>query len=455
MSSLVQGSDGKFYGTTAQEGPSGKGTVFQIDTSGSLTTLHGFGGPDGASPRAGLIQGSDGSFYGTTKSGGAGNCGTVFQIDALGIFNTLYGFDAGDGANPAAGLVQSADGSLYGTTSGDDADFDYPCIDFCGTLFHIDSSGALTTLYRFTGGDSGSNPHGGLVTASDGSYYGTTKWAGANGLGTVFRVDASGVLTTLHSFDGSDGANPTAELLEASDGNYYGTTSQGGGDGFGTVFRIDASGSLTTLHSFAGGFDQPTQLYGDGATPVGGVVQGSDGKFYGTTRAGGSWDSGVIFRMTVPLSCYPAVAISAPVSICAGQTAVLDAGPGFSSYLWSTGATSRTITVSPTTTTAYSVDVVGQFACSSSASTTITANTVPAVPTISQAPNPDGSVTLTSSGASSYLWSTAETTQSISVSIRAGTRSPRPTARGVRRPRLSRMSLLRRQAPMCLSSTAM
>ncbi len=76
--------------------------------------------------------------------------------------------------------------------------------------------------------------------------------------------------------------------------------------------------------------------------------------------------------------------------------------------------------MSPTTTTAYSVDVVGQFACSSSASTTITANTVPAVPTISQAPNPDGSVTLTSSGASSYLWSTAETTQSISVSTSGG-----------------------------------
>jgi uncharacterized repeat protein (TIGR03803 family) len=77
---LVQGSDGNFYGTTSFGGASNDGTVFQITPAGSLTTLYSFSGGDGSHPFAGLVQGGDGDFYGTTFRGGAGNSGTVFKL---------------------------------------------------------------------------------------------------------------------------------------------------------------------------------------------------------------------------------------------------------------------------------------------------------------------------------------------------------------------------------------
>src|SRR5207302_10946622 len=95
-----------------------------------------------------------------------------------------------------------------------------------------------------------------------------------------------------HSFNGGDGRSPEAALVQGSDGNFYGTTLLGGAHLEGTVFKIDATGSLTTLHSFSG---SP----GDGAVPFAGLVQGSDGNFYGTTASGGAFCPATGFRMTL------------------------------------------------------------------------------------------------------------------------------------------------------------
>jgi uncharacterized repeat protein (TIGR03803 family) len=274
---LVQASDGSFYGTTEGGGSNKAGTVFRVDASGALTTLHSFTGGDGRSPQAALVEGTDHKFYGTTYSGGTSDAGTVFRIDTAGLFTTLYSFTGdGDGGFPAASLIQGTDGSFYGTTVGT-ADFDYPSGQ--GTVFRINSSGALVTLYTFTGGTDGAFPEAPLLPGSDGSYYGTTLAGGANNLGTVFRIGLDGSLTTLHSFGGSEGMGPAGGLALSKDGKYYGTTSQGGAYNLGTVFRIDPSGSLTTVHSFAGP---------DGATPLAGLIQGSDGSLYGTTSQGGT-----------------------------------------------------------------------------------------------------------------------------------------------------------------------
>src|SRR5436309_13290607 len=97
-------------------------------------------------------------------------------------------------------------------------------------------------------------------------------------------------LTTLHSFNGGDGRSPEATLVQGSDGNFYGTTPLGGAHAKGTVFKIDSTGSLTTLHSFSG-------FPGDGAVPVAGLVQGSDGNFYGTTALGGTYFRGTVFKI--------------------------------------------------------------------------------------------------------------------------------------------------------------
>jgi uncharacterized repeat protein (TIGR03803 family) len=289
--SLIQVMDGHLYGTTINGGANGDGTVFRIATNGTLLTLHDFLGPDGANPRAPLIQAADGNLYGTTLGGGAvGGYGTIFKIDTNGtMLTTVHSFLNTDGADLYAGVVQGTDGNLYGTTSTGNVSRHY------GTVFKIDTNGtALTTLHGFRPFPEGSTPEAGLIQATDGSLYGTTYQNGANGFGTIFKVDAGGAtFQTLHNFAFSDGARPQASLIQAMDGNLYGTTfTGGGGNGKGTIFRIDTGGStFTTLHIFSGG---------DGSSPYSGVLQAADGNLYGTTESGGAnVNFGTIFRIDV------------------------------------------------------------------------------------------------------------------------------------------------------------
>jgi uncharacterized repeat protein (TIGR03803 family) len=282
---LVQGSDGNFYGTTSHGGTNGDGTVFKISTNGALTSLYSFtGGNDGAYPYAGLVQGSDGNFYGTTSGGGTNGDGTVFQISTNRALTSLYSFTGGnDGGEPYAGLVQGSDGNFYSTTSGGGTNGD-------GTVFKISTNRALTSLYSFTGGNDGSSPNG-LVQGSDGNFYGTTYNGGTSNLGTVFKISTNRALTSLYSFTGSnDGANPDAGLVQGSDGDFYGTTQQGGTNGYGTVFKISTNRALTSLYSFT--------LGNDGGYPDAGLVQGSDGNFYGTTEYGGTNTLGTVFKIS-------------------------------------------------------------------------------------------------------------------------------------------------------------
>jgi uncharacterized repeat protein (TIGR03803 family) len=292
---LVQGSDGNFYGTTFFS----QGSVFRITPSGDLTNLYSFiGGSNGDYPSAGLVQGSDGYLYGTTSDERSG-FGTVFQISTNGVLTNLYSFTGGnDGANPFAGLVQGSDGYLYGTTwddSGASIDGEFGP----GTVFQISTNGALRTLYAFgmvtnANNDAldGANPAAGLVQGSDGNFYGTTYGGGTNDFGTVFEISTNGVLTNLHSFTGgNDGANPEAGLMQGSDGYFYGMTEYGGTYSNGTVFQISTNGDLTTLYSFTGG--------DDGWSPLAGLVQANDGSLYGTTEIGGLYGYGTVFRLTI------------------------------------------------------------------------------------------------------------------------------------------------------------
>ena len=286
---LVQGRDGDLYGTTSQGGAGGLGTVFRMTPTGALTTLYSFSGTDGANPYAGLVQGTDGSFYGTTYQGGAGDCGTAFRITPSGALTTLHSFLAYvNGQYPAGGLVQGADGNFYGTTEQAGSGF--------GTVFKMTPDGALTTLHSFNWDPDGAYPEAGLVQGADGSFYGTTSYAGYHGVGagcpcgTVFKITPSGTFATIHWFGFSDGSEPLSGLVQGTDGNFYGTTSGGGGAaGYGTLFKITPAGVLTTLHSFA---------FGDGSIPQDNLVQGTDGNFYGTTSSGGPGTYGTVFTIT-------------------------------------------------------------------------------------------------------------------------------------------------------------
>ena len=219
-------------------------------------------------------------------------------------FVTLHNFTGADGVNPTAGLVQATDGNFYGTTGYGGANCD-PAAGLCGTIFKMTPSGALTTLYNFcsqAGCVDGKGPLGGLVQATNGSLYGTTYAGGTNGAGVVFKITPSGTLTTLYNFctqaGCTDGGSPVAGLVQASNGNLYGTTQVGGANGGGTIFKITPSGTLTTLHGFCA-------LSGcaDGQFPDGGLVQAMNGNFYGTTASGGTNLScnsgcGTVFKVT-------------------------------------------------------------------------------------------------------------------------------------------------------------
>jgi uncharacterized repeat protein (TIGR03803 family) len=358
---LIQGSDGTFYGTTTQGSIYGYGTVFSIIPGGSLVTLYTFctatNCPDGSTPN-GLVQGSDGNFYGTTAYGGNdcplngqnGSCGTIFKITPEGALTTLYTFPKGPGSfgpnywtpyEPSA-VVQGTDGNFYGPAFGGNN----PCGEgggydaYCGTLFKVTPDGALTTLYSFCTQPSCTDGFGpsGLVQGSDGNFYGTTAYGGNecnelalsyNSCGTVFKITPEGTFTTLHMFDWTDGAGPAgglpsgsvgSGLIQGSDGNFYGTTYAGGADGYGTIFKITPAGTLTTLYSFSG-IDNGVQTLSPGP---GGLVQGTNG-FYGTTTYGGSSSDGTVFSF--PLGVGGTTPSTTSLSLSPASIAIGLSGP--------------------------------------------------------------------------------------------------------------------------------
>ncbi|MGA2736622.1 MAG: choice-of-anchor tandem repeat GloVer-containing protein [Bryobacteraceae bacterium] len=270
-----------------------------ISPAQTFKTLYTFtGGADGESPGVPLVQGLDGSFYGTTEyAGDYIYGGSVFGITREGVETTLFSFDYTDGRGmfdsglDFGGLVQAVDGYLYGATPGGGANTGCDFGSGCGTIYKIDPAGTLTTLYNFDGTE-GNGP-GWLMQALDGYIYGAAGGGGPSnacfgGCGTLFKFSTSGVLTTLHYFMGTDGGQPVG-VIQASDGNFYGTTVAGGANGDGTVFRMTPEGGITTLHSFDGS---------DGSSPFGGVIQALDGNFYGTTMSGGANNDGSVFKIT-------------------------------------------------------------------------------------------------------------------------------------------------------------
>ncbi len=351
LSGLLEGTDSYYYGTTSSGGTgtcntygASCGTIFKISSSGVLTTVHSFDFTDGWSPEGGLVEGSDENLYGTTEGGGSGSCvdgginygcGTVFKMASSGAVTTLYSFcsreNCADGSGPTAGLIQADDSNFYGTTAEGGANLS--CTNFghsngCGTVFQLTAEGKLTILHNFCSAPScadGQWPAAGLVQGSDGNFYGTTSYGGnithscANGCGTVFRITPGGHLTRLWAFcsDGcTDGEYPSG-LIQGTDGNFYGTTTYGGDNGVcssgcGTVFEITSTGTLTTLYAFCPEFG----CY-DGAEPQAGLIQNTDGSFYGTTSSGGTSGVGAVFSLSTGLGPFVAML---PTSGGSGRT---------------------------------------------------------------------------------------------------------------------------------------
>jgi uncharacterized repeat protein (TIGR03803 family) len=275
---LVSGSDGFLYGSTTNGGFSFYGTVFQIDPSGRVTTLHDFLPSDGPNSGSRLAVGPEG-FYGTS---GGGTDGLVYRVKKDGTFQIVHAFDGADGSQPYGGVILGSDGWFYGTT--------YSGPGGASTIYRVSAGGSFESLHTLSP-DEGAHIQRG-VTEARGHFYGVALEGGAQGGGTAFRVDANGSFTKFHDFGsgGDDGVGPGAPVFAASDGNLYGSTLYGGSAGFGTLFRIDPADALTTVHSFTGL---------DGREPNSQLMEAQDGSLYGPATYSTHYPGfvyGVIFR---------------------------------------------------------------------------------------------------------------------------------------------------------------
>ena len=213
-------------------------------------------------------------------------------------YKTVHRFTGGrDGGQPSAPVILDDAGNLYGTTTlGGDLKCNRPY--GCGTIFKIDAAGKETVLHSFTLMPDGAYPQAGLIRDAAGNFYGTTQEGGAYNSGTVFKLDATGKEIVLYSFSGGrDGAWPFGGLVRDSAGNLYGTTYAGGGilscyyisgvSTCGVIFKLAKTGRLTVLHRFDGS---------DGEWPLVGLVRDSAGNLYGTASAGNN-NFGIVFKV--------------------------------------------------------------------------------------------------------------------------------------------------------------
>lgn len=306
---IAQGRDGDFYTTTPAGGCYSNGTAFKISPSGGMTLLHSFnyGAGDGIAPQSGLTLSTNGTFWGTTEGADFYDGNVIFSMTATGtltVFNVLGGTNGGE---PIAPPVQGMDGNFYGmTTAGGNTTLCTSGDGGCGVIYRITPAGKFKVIYTFDQ-TNGANPYDPLLLGTDGNFYGTTFYGGTvngryNGNGVVFKVTPQGKYTLIYVFCAQqnclDGGQPADGLVQGTDGNFYGTTLVGGTHLYsnyfgGTIFKLTPSGQYTVLYNFC---SQPNCA--DGGQAVAGLIQGTDGNFYGTAEVGGANGNGTIFQIT-------------------------------------------------------------------------------------------------------------------------------------------------------------
>jgi len=289
--SVILDSAGNLYGTSPFAGTAG--IVYEIEASGTVKKLYDFlPAYGGYVPSSGLTLDVAGNWYGTTAGGGGpANAGVVYKMSPAGKETVLYTFKGGstDGANPGANVVLDQAGNLYGAAV-NGGTYNQ------GVVYKLAPTGQETILHNFTGRADGSFPTG-IALDSSGNLYGTTEFGGEGSQtgiqeGVVFKIDAAGGFSLLHSFTGlSDGGNPEGGVVLDPAGNLYGTTNLGGlgNPGAGVVFRIDTTGAYSVLHAFL--------AYTDGGYPMAGVTLDSAGNLYGTCGGYGPQNGGTVFEV--------------------------------------------------------------------------------------------------------------------------------------------------------------
>lgn len=285
---LIQATNGKIYGTTIEGGVHNQGTFFEYDIAAD-TLIKQFdfeSSTAGRAPLGRLMQSSDGKLWGMTVGGGANGAGVIYAVDLSGfIFHKKYDLTWPTGSQPRGGLVQTGNGKLYGMTySGGDSG--------SGVLFEFNTlTSVYTTKINLNSTVNGRNIYGSLIADATGDLYGITMNGGINNMGVLFKWErANDSFIKLLDFEGvATGSYPRSSLMQASDGKFYATTTNGGFNDLGVLYQYDpVLAAFTKKYDFAG--------YANGSNPVGTLVETAPGMFYGVTRQGGTYDYGVIFE---------------------------------------------------------------------------------------------------------------------------------------------------------------
>jgi len=315
--SLIVDGAGNLYGVTGGGGVNGDGVAFELSPPAAPkrawteTVLHdfgGLGGTDGQDPSSALTPNGAGGFYGVASAGGAHGDGVVYELSPppegrkTWIETVLYSFAGADGQAPQWALVADGRGDLYGTTSQGGANR-------VGVAYQLSppspgqSAWTQTVLHSFDG-TFGAGPSSGLITDGAGNLYGTT-FGGAEQDGQAYELspptqgETRWTRTVLRAFDEhlkdpQKGKYPLGGLIADAGGNLYGVTYQGGVYDYGVVFELSPSEAggkpwkETILHAFDGKH---------GRNPEAGLIVDGAGGFYGTTRFGGRYDGGVVFKL--------------------------------------------------------------------------------------------------------------------------------------------------------------
>ncbi len=292
QSVLSQGQDGDLYSTIQTNGQYNDGSVYKMTPSGGYTLLYSFcaegGGclSTGAIPTGGVTLGFDGNLWGTTANGGKDGAGTAFKITPSGTLTSLYQFT--NGTDDSAPTYTLIQGQDGNMYGVSEVQYQGQY----GSFFKLSTKGKITAHpFALTNGATPNLP----VQGTDLNFYGTTQGGGdpTCKCGVIYKATAAGKITALHVFKGypNDGYRPIGILVQGSDGAFYGTTYQGGANNIGSVFKITAAGVYTMLYSFG-------TVTPDASEPISGLTVGSDGKFYGTGSHGGSKGDGALYQIT-------------------------------------------------------------------------------------------------------------------------------------------------------------
>jgi uncharacterized repeat protein (TIGR03803 family) len=294
---LIRASDGLIYGCARGGAISNSGVIFRMRLDGGdYTVLRRFApATDGGTPLGGVLEGSDGRLYGTCNLGGTNNSGTIWRInrDGTGFVVLRHLLSSGDCRNPAAQLIEASDGLLYGTAySGGGLGR--------GGVFRFNKDGTgyqIISGFNFGGAAFPRQPLSGVIEAGDGLLYGVTELGGSANRGAFYGLEKNGSNEILlASFGATAGApaNPEGALLLGLDGfTFYGTTYSGGSSNRGAIFRVTTStdGTISRLYSAGATAIDPTE-------PRSGVIQLESGRLAGTSRIGGTTNQGAIFDLT-------------------------------------------------------------------------------------------------------------------------------------------------------------